>query len=126
MGVRAGDIRQFTIQGREFDPAPETDVTIILAGFNNESQPTGNGQLHTTQRRKLGGFDGMTVSLDNGRQDLEFIQSIGDAGAEVPVTLTLADGVTYSGQLTLEGELQPNMGEGTVEIGMRGKVFEQI
>lgn len=126
MGVRAGDIRQFTIQGREFDPAPETDVTIILAGFNNESQPTGNGQLHTTQRRKLGGFDGMTVSLDNSRQDLEFIQRIGDEGAEVPVTLTLADGITYAGQLTLEGELQPNMGEGTVEIGMRGKVFEQI
>ena len=32
MGVRAGDIRQFTVGGREFDPAPESNWTIRLAG----------------------------------------------------------------------------------------------
>lgn len=126
MGVRAGDIRQFTIDGREFDPAPETNVTIMLSGFNNESAPTGNGKAHTTQRRKLGGFDGMSVSLNNGNQDLEFIQELSDDGEAVSVTITLADGVTYAGQLAVEGELNPNMGEGTLEIAMRGQTFEQI
>lgn len=126
MGVRAGDIRQFTISGREFDPAPEANVTVMLSGFNNENAPTGNAEMHTTQRRKLGGIDGMSISLDNTRQDLEFIQAIADAGTPVAVTLTLADGVTYSGQLGVEGEINPNMGEGTLEIAMRGKKFEQI
>lgn len=126
MGVRAGDIRSFTVDGREFDPAPETNVTIILSGFNNESAPTGNGKAHTTRRRKLGGIDGMSVSLDNSAQDLEFVQAIADEGDPVTVTLTLADGVTYSGQLATEGEINPNMGEGTLELSMRGTTFEQI
>ena len=126
MGVRAGDIRQFTINGREFDPAPETNATIMLAGFRNESAPTGNGEQHTTQRRKLGGIDGMSVSLDNTRQDLEFIQGISDAGTPVPVTLTLADGITYAGELAIEGDVNPNSGEGTLELAFRGKTFEQV
>ena len=126
MGVRAGDIRQFTIEGRELDPGPETNVTVLIAGFNNETVATGNGEPHTTQRRRLGGIDGMSISLDNTRQDAEFLQGISNAGTPVPVTLSLADGVTYAGVLAIEGELMPNMGEGSVEIAMRGKTFEQV
>jgi hypothetical protein len=126
MGIRSGDIRQFTIQGREFDPAPSANVTLVLSGLTNENQPTGNGQMHTAQRRKLGGFDGMTLSVDTSKQDYEFIQGIADTGESVPVTLTLADSRTYSGDLVVEGDLQHNAGDGTLELAMRGKTFEQI
>jgi hypothetical protein len=124
--VRAGDIRQVTIQGREFDPAPETNVTIILAGVTNENASTGNAGMHTTQRRKLGGFDALTLSIDSGRQDYEFIQEIANLGETVPVTITLASNVTYSGALAVEGELTHNAGEGTLELAMRGPRFEVI
>jgi hypothetical protein len=126
MNIRSGDIRQFTIQGREFDPAPNTSVNVMLSGMTNENQSTGNGQLHTTQRRKLGGFDGMTLSIDASRQDYEFLQGISNAGVPVPVTMTLPGNQTYAGDLNVEGEIGHNAGDGTLELTMRGKTFEQI
>ena len=59
--IRAGDILNFSWYGRNFDPAPETDVTMILPGFGTESTPNGNGTVHVTGRRRLGGFDGFAI-----------------------------------------------------------------
>ena len=62
MGVRAGDIRQFTVGGREFDPAPESNWTIRLAGVTNEVGLTGNGVAHVTQRKQTGGISDCAIS----------------------------------------------------------------
>lgn len=123
--VRASDITQLMIGGREFDPAPETNVTYRLAGWSNESSPTGNGGMHTVQRRKLGGFESLTLSVDPSRQDIEFLQEKIDAGEPVPMSFAFA-GYTYSGNLTIQGELDPNTGDGQVEIAALGPKFEKI
>jgi len=127
MGVRAGDIRQCTIKGREFDVKGEdANVNIRLGGYQNEVGINGNGTTHVTQRRMTAGLSDLTVSLDDDREDLEFLQSIADDADAVPVNLTLASGIVYSGSLVLVGEVGKATGDGTATLEMRGAKFEQI
>lgn len=123
---RGGHPRQVTIDSREFAPAPDSTVTIIASGWTNESSPTGNGSLHTNQNRKLGGFDGLTLSVNGAESDYEALQEVANKGTPVPVTIAIANGDTYSGQLAVEGDLNFDAGEGTVEVAMRGVRFEKI
>lgn len=125
--VRAGDIRQLTINGREFDPAPESSCNVLLGGYANEYSQCGNGEDHIKQSRKGAGITDLSLSVDDSRQDLEFLQEAQDSGESVPVTLTLASGVAYAGSLVVVAdELGKSTGEGTVSISLRGKRFEQI
>jgi hypothetical protein len=123
--VRGSDIRQLMIGGREFDPAPEGNVTYRLSGFQNESAPTGNGGMHTVQRRKLGGFETLAISVDPTRGDIEYLQDLANAGEPVPCSMAIAS-ATYAGSLTIEGEIDPNTGDGQVEISALGPKFEQV
>ena len=124
--VRGGDIKQFMLGGREFDIAPEANVTYRLSGYSNESSPTGNGGMHTTQSRKLGGIDAIPLSVQTDRGDVEFLQQIADAGEPVPCTITLINGDAYSGKLTIQEALDPNTGDGQVEVTIAGPRFEKI
>lgn len=127
MGViRAGDIRQLIISGRELDPAPESNYTIRLGGFENETALTGNRQLHVTQRAQTAGIGDCAISVDPTRQDYEFIEELKNSATENPVTMTLTSGITYSGELVITGELEYNTGEGTLTMELRGRRFEQI
>jgi hypothetical protein len=123
--IRGGDIQQVLINGRSFDPANEGTMNYRLSGFIPTNLPTGNGKQHTNMRRKLGGFDGLALSIDSERLDVEFLQEIWNSGATVPVQITKSDGVVYDGSLSGEGELNPNSGDGTLEIAMMGEKFEQ-
>lgn len=125
MAARGGDLQQILIDGRSFDPANEGSANVRLSGVVNENLPTGNGKLHTNSRRKLAGFDGCAISIDNTRLDMEYLQEIWDRRIPVPVQLTYVSGVVYSGTLAGEGELNFNHGDGTVEIAMLGEKFEQ-
>lgn len=125
--VRAGDIRQFTLKGRELDiKGEDANVNIDLGGYTNEVGMTGNGKVQVTQRRKTAAITDVPISLDDTRGDLEFLQEIADAGEPVPVTITLASGVTYAGSMVLTGDLAKATGDGTVSIELRGEKLEQI
>lgn len=126
MGVRGGDIRQFTINGRTFGVQTEANVSVDKGGFTNELTVNGNGTSHITQRRKPAGIGDCPVSIDDAVQDLEFLQDIQNAGDAVPVTLSLASGVTYSGALVLVGDLMKVSGDGTLTLEMKGERFDQI
>ncbi len=127
MIVRAGDIAQLMIQGRELDVKGEdANVNIDLGGFSNEAGISGNGTMHVTQRRKVAGFSDCPVSIDDERQDLEYLQAIVDLGLLVPVTITLASAITYAGSLIPVGDLAKATGDGTLSLEMRGPKFEQI
>ncbi|MDC7125777.1 MAG: hypothetical protein PQJ46_09425 [Spirochaetales bacterium] len=124
--IRGGDIEQLLINGREFDSVAEANVTYRLGGWKNESSPTGNGGMHTKRTRKLGGFDSLPLSVDSENKDLEYIQDLIDDGEPVTISMTKADGITYSGDLTIEGDLDANTGDGQVEVSALGPTFEQI
>ena len=125
--LRAGDIRQLTINGREYDvKAGDASVEIDLGGFENTADLGGNGSLQITQRRMTAGFSACPISIDDVRKDLEALAAISNAGLPVPVNITLISGVVYSGQLILVGDFRKNSGDGTCTIEMRGAKFEQI
>lgn len=125
--VRAGDIRQLTIDGREMDPGGgDANVNIDLGGFTNEATLTGNGEAHITQRRKVAGFSDCPISIDDDRQDLEYIQGIANDGDPVPVSITLVSGKVYSGALSIVGDVMKAAGDGIATIEMRGARFNQI
>jgi len=124
--VRAGDILQIMLYDREFDPKQGSNVNYRTSGRVNESTLNGNGGLHTMQTLKPGGFDSMTLSLDPSKKDLEYLQEKNDEGETGNCSMTLINGITYAGQLTLQGELDANTGDGQVDIAALGPVFEQI
>lgn len=124
--VRGGDIRQISIKGREFDPAPEGSCTLMLSGYSTETKITGNGRGVNTQTRKTAGIKGLSVSVDADNEDLEFLQDIQDSGLFVPVNLTLISGHTYSGSLSINGDLAFSSSDGKVEMDLLGAKFEQI
>jgi hypothetical protein len=124
--VRGGDIRQVTIDGREFDAAAGSSWTYKLGGFDNETTINGNGVLTVTQRRMTAGIGDAAISIDPERGDLEFIQALKNSGRAVPVTMTLADNSTYSGSLVVTGETQANAGDGQTTLELRGSTFERI
>jgi hypothetical protein len=126
MAARGGDVRQFLISGREFDPVGGSSPTIILAGYINENLPTGNGKIHTMAKRKLGGFDGGVISLDATRKDQEFIQNLINGQNAFNVSVTLASGKTYSGSGKIEGDANFNSNDGQFEFAFRSEKFEQI
>ncbi len=126
MKVRGGDITQCMLYGREFDVKGDSNVTYRLSGRANETNPNGNGSEHTTQKIKLGGFDSLPLSIDPSKKDLEFLQSKADEGEPGPCSMTLINGKCYSGNLTIQGELDASSGDGQVEVSVLGSKFEQI
>jgi hypothetical protein len=126
MGIRAGDLRQINLGGRNFDPAPDSDVTIMLAGITLENTPNGNNTIHTKGKRVLGGVDGLVISIDPTRQDMEYIMAWAQTGVLKPCSISLIDGTTYTGALLPEGDIQVATGAGTLTIGLRGPKFVQV
>lgn len=124
--IRSGDITQFTVAGRELAVRGEGSVTIRASGFTVESIPTGSGEMHSRRNRRLGGIEGVPVSVDTSKQDLEYLQGLADAGKPVATTITLASGQTYSGALAIEGALDYDTAEGQVEVTALGPKFEII
>ncbi len=124
--VRAGDILQCVIYDREFDVKQGTNVNYRLNGRINETTLNGNGSNHTMQTLKPGGFDSLTLSLDPSKKDLEYLQAANDEGEPGNCSITLISGITYAGQLTLQGEIDGSSGDGQVDISALGAVFEQI
>lgn len=124
--VRSGDIIQVTINGAEFDPKGDTGCDIFAGGYSNEAAANGNGSLHVTQKKVLGGFDNLAVSIDDTGQQLEALQEIADEGEPVPVSVTLPSGVTYQGSLVLVGEVKKSTSDGVATFSMRGETFEQV
>src|SRR5512140_2853436 len=98
--VRAGDIRQFTWFGKEFDiKGEDANISLDLGGYTTESSISGNGIFLSTKRRKKAVLSDVVISLDDTRKDLEFLQEKIDTAAVGPLTITLASGVTYQGSM---------------------------
>ena len=126
MGIRKGDLRQVNLGGRNFDPAPETDMTMMLHGLTLENTPNGNGTIHTGGKRRLGGFDGLALSLDMSRGDMEYLQNWATSGVPKPCSVTLIDGTTYTGPLLPEGDLNFSSGNGTLDFAARGQTWKVV
>lgn len=126
MKIRGGDVKTFTLGGREYDIAADAEITFIPAGFANESQPTGNGRQHVNKRRRLAGLDDVQISVDEVRDDMAGIRDASAATEALPCLMVTASDTTYSGSVFIEGEYNHNTGNGTCTFAVRGENFGKI
>ena len=125
--IRSGDITALNLWGREFDPAPDSNVTYRLSTFTNESGMTGNGRLHTTQRRRPAGFESLPISVNSERGDAEYIANEQANPSGGTCWMELASGVTYVFEGAVpEGDADPNTGDGQLELTIRAERGEKL
>ena len=62
----------------------------------------------------------ITVSVDDDNGDQEFLQEISDAGADVPITVTMASGSIYQGDGVVTDELSFSTANATASMSLSG------
>lgn len=125
--ANGGDVLQFTYGGREFPVSADADVAMQLSGYDNTTVAYGNGSENTTSKRRLGSLKGLVLGMDNARKDLEFLNNLQSTKRPYPVSITWVDGLTYAGQLKIDGDgLSRASASGQATIDLVGKTLEQI
>lgn len=115
-----GSIESISIRGRLFPVASDAEATKKLGGFENEVQSNGDGGARLVKTRIPWGIDGVQVEISDARADAEFLQEIADAHDWVPITITLASGVTYQAKGTVAGEVGSSTQNATASITLSG------
>ena len=121
MAYIAGSVRECSINNRIFQCPADAAVKVMLGGRSNEVQPTGSGKAIVVQTAVAAGIEGLTVAIDNDSDDLSFLQGIADAGAFVPITVTMADQNTYTGSLVITEPPAYDSSKGTSELKLAGQ-----
>lgn len=120
MTAVGGSIESVSIRGRLFAVAADAEANRKLGGFENEVQANGNGTARIVKTRVPWQLDNLTVEVSDDRADQEFLQEIADGNDFVPITVTLASGVTYQGSGTVTGEVQYSSQNATAQISLMG------
>jgi hypothetical protein len=100
--------------------ASDAEATKKLGGFENEVQSNGDGGARLVKTRIPWGIDGVQVEISDARADAEFLQEIADGFDWVPITITLASGVTYQAKGTVAGEVGSSTQNATASITLSG------
>ena len=116
----SGSIREVSLAGRIFPVTADSDPGRQLGGFTNEIQANGDGSVRVVQTRMPWSVSGLTLVINNGRQDQEYIQNLIDSGSLFVFSITYADSVTYSGSAQVVGEFDRASMAGTAEVGFMG------
>ena len=122
-----GSLQEITIAGRTFAATSDADVARKLGGFENTTEPNGNGSARQIKNRVAWMLSGIVVDCDDLNEDHEFLQDIADGNLDVPITALYASGQVYQGTGTINGELQYNnqAGSAQFDLGGPGKLTPQ-
>jgi hypothetical protein len=121
-----GAIRDMSVNGRNYKVAHDGSGNKNLGGKTNEIQMNGDGTYRTIQTLMPGSFTDVQVEIDDGRGDHEFLKTIADAGAAVPVVITYADNTSYSGDVVLVAEINPDQNTGLASLSFSGGNLAQL
>lgn len=120
MAAIGGSIEEVSIGGRIFAVASDADATKKLGGFENEVQANGNGTARIIKSRVPWSIEGLTLSIDDLAGDQEYLQSIADGNDFVPISMTLASGVTYSGDGIITADISGSSQSATAGVALSG------
>lgn len=120
MAAVGGSIESIEINGRNFAVASDAEATRKLGGFEKEMAANGDGTARVMKTRVPWSLDGVTVEIDDDKGDQEFLQEIANGNGMVPVSITFASGITYSGSGTITGELGAGSQNATAGISLSG------
>jgi hypothetical protein len=115
-----GPIESVTIGNRTFPVAADADANRKIGGSENEVQSNGDGSARIVKKRTPWKVDGLSVEVNDDRNDQKYLQDIADGNDYVPITITFASGKVYQGRGTIEGEIQASSESATAEISLSG------
>jgi len=127
MTAIGGSVESVTLAGREFPVTADADIGRKIGGFENESQPNGDGSARLIKNRVTPKLGSVVVECDDARGDLEFLQDLADGTEFFSTAITYADGGVWQGDMQITGELQHSNSAGTASFDMdgRGKLTRQ-
>ena len=127
MTAIGGSVESISIRGRIFPVAADADINLKLGGFSNEVAANGNGSARIIKTREPLMIEGMQIEIDNSRADHEFLQEIADGFDYVPIAITFASGVTYSGKavITEQPQVSTQSTTATINVAGEGKLTQQ-
>ncbi len=121
MAAIGGAIESAAIRGRLFAATADGDPTLMLGGKTNEVAPNGDGAtarlLQTIAPWKT---EGLELSIDHDRADMEFLQEIADGTEYVPIALTLASGAVFQGKGQITGDIAFSAQKTTCSLTLSG------
>jgi len=120
MPAIGGSVTGFAIDGTVFSVMADADPNRDLGGFTADVKATGDGDAIMTLTAKPWKIDGLTVALDDAGQLQERLQEIVEKKDWVPVVITMASGLSYSGRGTVTGDIQRSSQNATVELALMG------
>jgi hypothetical protein len=125
--IVGGSVRECSIKNRVFQCPADAAVKIRIGGDSNEVVATGGGNSIILKTTMVSSVEGLTVAIDNNNDDMTFLQSVADGSDYVTVTVTLADGNTYSGamQITEPPELDTSKATCELKLAGRDKIVRQ-
>lgn len=120
MSAIGGSIESVGLKGRTFSVAADADSNRKLGGFENDVMANGDGTGRLIKTRVTWQLDGLTLSIDNDREDLEYLQDLADATDFFAVDITYVDGTIYSGSGMITGEMQASSQNATAAVTLKG------
>jgi hypothetical protein len=122
----AGDLKEFTIKGRNLEIKATSDIPVNLGGkkvADDDSNVTNQGTMLIVKTNKL-----WKISVDVALTDgvVEFLEELVE-GSEETIIATFADGSSRSGTGIPVGDIEPNFQSGIVPVVFMGSgKFELI
>ena len=120
MAAVGGSIESVTLEGRTFSVPADAEVTRKIGGWENEVEANGDGTGRLIKTRVPFSLDGLTVSIDDTRDDAEYLQELQDRRDFFPVSITFASGKTYQGTGQITGEAGTGSQSTTADISIKG------
>ncbi len=121
MPAIGGSIESVELRGRTFSVAADADATRDIGGFSNEVMSNGDGTARLIKTRKPWKIDGLSLAIDDIRNDLEFLQEIADGHEFVDISVTFANGLTYQGSGIVAGDLGSSSQSATSALSLSGE-----
>jgi len=126
MAINAGDLREFTIKGRNLEIKATSDITSKIGGkkvADDDANVTNQGTMIIVKTNTL-----WKISIDVALTDgvVEFLEELVEGGEET-IIATFADGSSRSGTGIPVGDIEPNFQSGTIPVVFMGSgKFELI
>lgn len=120
--MASGALESIVINGRRFTCKSDDDVEILLPGFTNETITHGDGSVSFKKIRHTGRITGVTLLVDDARDDQEFLKEVQDGLEPVSVNCTKVDGTFYAGTMQITEEIPETTGENAISISLEGQL----
>lgn len=127
MSSVGGSIESVDLDGRSFAVAADADSNRKLGGDENEVQANGDGTGRLIKTKVPSSIDGLTLTIDDGEGDQEFLQALADRNDFFPVAITYASGEVYQGvmQITAENPVSSQNATAAISLMGSGKLTRQ-